>query len=419
MTPAAVVVSVGDELLAGRVLDTNAHWIASVLRARGVPLVRRVTVPDERGAIAEAVRDALRRAPIVVVGGGLGPTLDDLTRDGLADAFGVPIRRDAVLADALAARTRARGRPVTESTLRQADLPEGCVALDNPVGTAPAILREHDGTLVLAVAGVPLEFRTLIERHLLPRIDAWPGRARAPRTDSVTLCGIPEAEIGEALADLMVRDRDPSIGSYPRLGNVTLVVTSTASDDDEARMRVIDDIAEIRRRFPASSLPPGRAMAAEAVAEVAASVGATIAVAESLTAGLVASLLVDVPGASAYFRGGVVAYAEVAKERELDVPEAVLAAHGAVSEPVVRAMAEGVRRRFGTTHGVATTGVAGPGPDRGVPEGTVWVAVADASTTVAVAFRFGGGREQIRGLAAGRAVDLLRRQLCGLPPTAP
>ena len=135
MTPTAVVVSVGDELLAGRVLDTNAHWIASVLRARGVSVVRRVTVPDQRGAIAEAVRDALRRAPIVIVGGGLGPTLDDLTRDGLADAFGVPIHRDAALAEQLAARTRARGRPVTESTLRQADLPEGCVALENPVGT--------------------------------------------------------------------------------------------------------------------------------------------------------------------------------------------------------------------------------------------------------------------------------------------
>lgn len=319
----------------------------------------------------------------------------------------------------MSARTRARGRPLTESTLRQADVPEGCKALDNPVGTAPAILRTTDEGLVLAVAGVPIEFRTLIERHLFPRLDALPGRGTPPYSEAVTLCGIPEAEIGQALSGLMERGRDPSIGSYPRLGNVTLVVTSTAPDADTARRRVDADLAAIRLRFPASALPAGLSLPAEAVAAAAVRNGATVAVAESLTAGLAASLLVDIPGASGWFRGGVVAYADAVKERELGVPASVLAEHGAASLAVARAMAEGVRARFGTTHGVATTGVAGPGPDRGIPAGSVWIAVADASGCVAIPCLFGGVREQVRALAAGRAVDLLRRRLSGLPPTDP
>ena len=417
--PGAIVISVGDELLAGRVADSNAQWASVLLRQHGFPVVRRVTVSDQEESIASAVTAAFESASVVVVGGGLGPTLDDITRDGLARAFGVALRRDSTIVDELSARSMARGRPITESNLRQADVPDGFSAMPNSIGTAPALLKSDGSRILIAVAGVPAEFRSLLETHLVPRLATLPGRSGVPAVGSVTLCSIPESEIGERLKDLMRRGRDPEIGSYPSSGPVTLVVTSWNRDDSAARRLVDSDIAEIKLRFPAAHLSDAFASLAAALVSAARSKGLKVAVAESLTGGLVTSMIVDVPHASEVLVGGMTTYANASKVACLGIPDEVIRRHGVVSREVALAMAEGVRASLGADLSVSTTGVAGPDAFDDVPVGTVWFGLAWRGGAHAIEVRLSGSRAQIRTLAAARAVDLMRRYVAGVALSGP
>jgi nicotinamide-nucleotide amidase len=413
----SAIVSVGDELLAGRVLDTNASWLSALLRAEGFPVALRLTVADERNAVADAVRHAVGAAEVVIVGGGLGPTKDDLTRDGIAGALALPLLPHAGALEMVRGCYAARGLAVPPGSEVQALLPQGFEPLLNRTGTAPGLLRRGTGGGLIAVLpGVPSELRAMAEHEIVPLLRAHPGRGPAPTIESLTIAGLREVDVGRRIADLMERGIDPVVGSYPKRGRVVLTVESHEGSPDEARERVQATIREIWRRLDDAVVGVGDLLLHEVVGGLLIERGTTVAVAESLTGGLVAEGLVSVPGISKVFLAGYVPYANRAKCDLLGVPEALIAAEGAVSEACARAMAEGARAKSGAAFALATTGIAGPsGGSPEKPVGTVWFALADAAGCVASRAVFPGDRESIRAFARERAFDLMRRRLLGLP----
>ncbi len=419
MKSGSIIVSVGDELLAGRVLDTNAHLLSGALRAAGFPVRERRTAPDDVGIAALAIRDAMTKAAVVVVTGGLGPTKDDLTRDAVAQALGVSLVRDPRAAALLAATYARLGRTAPPGSDVQADLPEGTTPIENLRGTAPGILSAGPDGVLFVAPGVPSELAGMLERELLPLLAARPERGPAPRLRQATIAGLPEVAVGRLVADLMERGRDPVVGSYPKQGRVVLALESSAADPVEADRRLTADLAAIRARTGDAFVGEGDLALNEVCAKILLERGMTVATAESVTGGLLSDGLVEVPGISAVFRAGFAVYSNEAKRDLLGVPESIFATHGAVSEPCVRAMAEGARRVARADIALATSGIAGPtGGSPEKPVGTVWFAVADAAGTTAAKFTFPGERASIRRYARERAFDVLRRRLLGLGPIA-
>jgi nicotinamide-nucleotide amidase len=406
----AVVLSIGTELVQGLSLDTHSAAISRELTGIGVEVLRHVTVGDETRAIAEALRLAAADADLVVATGGLGPTLDDCTRQALAEVMGAPLVEDPGATAHLEGWARSRGRTLSPSNRIQTLLPRGATILPNPVGTAVGIDARIGGARVFCMPGVPVEMRTMLAGEVMPRLrEAQGGRVTILRT--VRTYGMPESLLGERLADLMAPERHPHVGTAVHGGMIDVHVYASGSRA-EAEALASADVATVRERLGPMVFGEGAETLETAVAALLARAGATIALAESCTGGLVAAKLVNVPGISDHLLEGVVAYANEAKVRDLDVPAALIEHHGAVSEPVARAMAEGVRRRAGADVSVGITGIAGPtGGTAEKPVGTVWFAVADDAGTQAARVIFTGDRAEIRERAANHALNMLRLRL--------
>lgn len=397
MEPGSVVVTVGDELLAGRTVDTNGAWLSMQLRGLGFVVRHRETVGDDAGAVAASLGRARELGGLVVLTGGLGPTADDLTREGVARGLGLPLEPHAGARELMAAFFAARGGRVPDRDLHQADLPRGAEPLRNSRGTAPGFLLRQPDVWVLVLPGVPEEMRLMFDREVRPLLEAHPGRGPAPRQRVLTVVGLPEAELGELLRDLLQRDRPTRIGSYPQVASIELVLEVGAGDPEQAEDLLEADVAEIRRRLGDRVLGEGRLTLPEMVGRRLMESGSTLAVAESLTGGRLSDALVGVPGISAVFLAGLVTYADAVKRDVLGVREETLAAHGAVSEACAREMAVGVRRVAGAGIGVSTTGIAGPsGGSADKPVGTVWMGVATGSGVRAERRVLVGDRGQIR-----------------------
>ncbi|HEX6989139.1 MAG TPA: competence/damage-inducible protein A, partial [Bacillota bacterium] len=358
----AELVCIGTELLLGETLNTNAQYLGQHLADLGIDVYRRAVVGDNLARAQEAVAQALARADVVLTTGGLGPTMDDVTREVIAAVTGRPLRRDPALAAALASDLEARGLAVTETQLRQALLPEGAEALPNPYGTAPGIWVEVDGRVVCALPGPPAERRPMFTAQVEPRLRRLlPGGAAGLHRRILKVCGLPEAEVEDRLADLIARQSDPTIAPYAKSGEIHLRLATKASDPADAAARFDGLEAEIRRRLGWHLFGRDDDTLPGVVGRLLAARGLTLAAAESCTGGLLGARITDVPGSSAYFLLSVVAYSNHAKQRVLGVPGDLLAAHGAVSEPVALAMAEGARRVAGADVGLGVTGIAGPG----------------------------------------------------------
>jgi len=404
----AVVLSIGRELVRGLRLDTHSRDIARALSALGIDVVRHVTLDDDTAAVADAVRRAADDADVVIASGGLGPTQDDCTRHALAQAMDEELVENAEAMAHLEAFAQARGRTVSPANRVQALLPKSARVLPNPVGTAVGIQADLAGARIFCVPGVPVEMRTMLDEQILPQLGTG-DRVMAVRT--VRTFGLFESVVAERLSDLMVLGRRPHVGTAVHAGLIDIHIYASGARE-EAEALVAADVAEVRRRLAAAVYGEGHAALEEAVAALLAERGTTVAVAESCTGGLVAASLVNVPGMSAHLVEGVVAYANASKARTLGVDEAWIAEHGAVSEPVARAMAEGIRAHSGADVGLGVTGIAGPGggtPDK--PVGTVWMALADAAGTQAVHHLLVGDRAQIRLRATYCALNMLRLRL--------
>ncbi|HEX6813914.1 MAG TPA: competence/damage-inducible protein A [Planctomycetota bacterium] len=413
MTLTAEILAIGDELIHGALLDTNSKYLAVELEAIGA-LVQRFTVTsDDPAAMRAAIMESCARADVVVATGGLGPTLDDRTRDVVAEVLGGPLWLHEESWQQVQQLLRARRRPVPESNRRQAMLPPGAVAIPNPVGTAPGFQVRIGRAWFFAVPGVPREMKVLLREHVLPAILAMPGLKPLAQL-WLRVLGPSEALLGERIEPFMVPNRNPAVGITASGGLLTIRIVASAATREEAVQECAATAAQLRPLLGDWLFAEGNVELPEAVVQRLQAAGRTLALAESCTGGQAAARLVDVPGASAVFRGGVVAYSNESKVDLLGVAREVLEQHGAVSEPVAAAMAEGARARFGADVALSTTGVAGPeGGTAQKPVGMVCFGLASADGTRAWTLRLPDlGRAFVRD----RAVFELWRALLARSP---
>ncbi|MGD9495974.1 MAG: competence/damage-inducible protein A [Armatimonadota bacterium] len=412
----AELVSVGTELLLGEIVDTNAAWMSQRLAEIGVDVHFRHTVGDNLARIVSVLELALSRSDVVLLCGGLGPTQDDLTRESIAQVTGRALRPDPEAEERLRAFFARRGLTPTANNLKQATVPEGGRLLENTCGTAPGLLVEHEAKALIAVPGPPPEMREMMQREVIPYlVQRLGGRPLAVYTRVLRFADIGESTLVAEIDDIISGQTDPTVAPYARPGEVTLRLATKAATEAEAAARLDALEARLRERVGGYIYGIGDETMEVVVGQALRGRGATLAVAESCTGGLVASRITDVPGSSDYFLGGVVAYANEAKERVLSVPAQVLAAHGAVSEETALAMARGVRELLGADYALATTGIAGPGGgSEEKPVGLVYIAVADAEGELCVRQSWPGTREQFKQRVSQYALNLLRKRVLGV-----
>ena len=410
--------AVGTELLLGQIADTNSAWLGEHLAEAGVASHFHQAVGDNHRRITLALRTALARSDGVIVCGGLGPTQDDITREAIAEVMNVPLVRDPEIAQRIASFFEARGRTMAANNARQADVPRGASVIPQVMGTAPGLVCPVGNKVIYAVPGVPYEMAEMFERAILPDLRARmaeAGEEGVIASRVLRTWGSTESGLAEALQD--------RIDALDAVGDVTLAFLASGIEGIKvritARARTLGDAhalldkeeVEVRRAinesfgdivFGVDDETMESAVAARLIGR-----GLTFAVAESLTGGLIASRLVNVPGISSWFRGGVVAYQSQIKFDVLGVPEGPV-----VTEPAAAAMAEGVARVMGAEVGLGITGVAGPDDQEGVAPGTVFVGLSlPGESTQTRRLQVPGDRERVRQYGAISALDLVRRSL--------
>jgi competence/damage-inducible protein CinA-like protein len=411
----AIILSIGDELVLGQTVDTNSAWLSARLAEVGLGVLAHATVADDQAAIEEAIREGATRCDALIISGGLGPTADDLTRQALAAVMGQPLDMNRRWLEELEKFFAARKRLMPEANRIQAMIPRTATMIFNTAGTAAGIEARVGDCRVFVMPGVPKEMKIMFERDVLPHLrDAGGGAAIVSRT--LHTFGLGESAVAEMLGDLMTRGRNPSVGTTVSNGIVSLRVNSRFGSVREAWDKLEATVGECRRALGALIYGEDEQTLQAVVGRVLKSAPSspTVATAESCTGGLLGKMLTDLPGSSAYYRFGWVTYANQAKEEQLGVPAATLQEYGAVSEPVVRAMAEGARTRAKSTYALSISGIAGPdGGTAAKPVGTVCIALAHPSGTEARSFLFPGDREFIRDRSAKMALTMLRYHMLG------
>lgn len=405
------ILSVGTELLMGQIANTDAQFLARRLSAIGITMHRTVTVGDNPGRVKEALNEALSRADLVITTGGLGPTEDDLTKEMVAEYFGLPMRLHQESLDKIERYFASTGRKMTDNNRKQALFPEDCRIMPNRKGTAPGCIVERDGKRVAVLPGPPFELIDMYEQQLEPYLLSLSDKII--RSRFLHIVGVGESEVETRLLDLF-HVGNPTLALYCNPGEVTARMTVMVNRSDDGSSLLDPMEAEIRRRMGNAVYAEGidAAMKSEIVRRLSER-HETLAVAESLTGGMLAAQIVDVPGASDVLVEGHVVYMNEAKERVLGVSSEILSGVGAVSEECARAMAEGTLKRSNATYALSTTGVAGPGGGtEKTPVGTVFVALAghDFETRV-LELHLRGDRTRVRSMSCLRAMNLLRLRL--------
>jgi nicotinamide-nucleotide amidase len=410
----AEILCIGTELLLGNITNGNARWIAEQLAALGVPHHRQAVVGDNRERLIGEVRSASERCRVLITTGGLGPTPDDLTTEAIAAAFETPLVEHPQVWAEIQARLAARGRPCAASNRRQAFLPEGAALLPNPTGTAPGMIwSPRPGFTILTFPGVPSEMRAMWQATAAPWLKGAGLAEGVFASRMLHFWGVGESNLAEQMADLL-EATNPTVAPYAGSGEVKLRITARAASAEVAESLLQPVEAEIRSRTGALCFGTNDDSLASVVLERLRRRGQTLAVAESCTGGGLGAALAAVPGASDVFLGGVIAYANAVKQEVLGVSPELLEAHGAVSDPVAQAMAQGGRRATGADWALAITGVAGPGGGtEQKPVGLVHIAVAGPDGCVSEGVRFGSSRDRssIQTLSAGEALNRLRLAL--------
>ncbi len=410
------LLTIGNELLLGHTVDTNATELAGHLSAEGVRVVRQVTVGDDAAAIGGAVEQALDRTGAVLTTGGLGPTKDDLTKAAVAGVLGRELVLDEVVLAQVEDRFRRIGRwPMPEINRTQAEVPVGSVPLENKWGTAPGLWIEDGERLVIMLPGVPKERRGLLHAAVIPllrRRAAAEGSTGVIRSLVVRTTGIAEAALAERLAHLEDEVPPATLAFLPSILGVDLRLTVWDEPTEVAESLLAEKAALLEEAAGPHAYGREDADVAEVVLGRLRASGRMLSVGESCTGGLVGARLTAIPGSSDVFVGGIIAYDNDVKLGKLGVPTEVLESHGAVSEEAVRAMAIGAHQTFDTWASIAVTGIAGPGggtPEK--PVGTVWLAAAMGDEVFTKRVIFPGSRQDIRERSAQAAIDLLRRRL--------
>ncbi len=411
-----VVIVTGEELITGQRTDSHIPFLTKTLNALGLECACGFLAGDAGPDLARLIRRALEEAPLVIVTGGLGPTVDDVTREAVSEATGIPLAENPEALKQLKARFRAFRRPMTGNNRRQAQTPTRGGFFPNPNGTAPGLYYDAGDRLVIALPGPPRELVPMVNEQLVPFLEEryHPHQRRIFTRFQIACLG--ESNIDQILRERLANEPDLAIASLSRPGEVELTL-SLPADSPEARARLHRCSETVRDEMGDAIFSENDESLAAVIGRLLRDRGETLSVAESCTGGLLGSWITTVPGASAYYAGGVIAYSNPVKERVLGVSPSTLAAHGAVSRETACEMAVGARRLLQTTWSIGITGVAGPdGGTKEKPVGTVWAAVCGAGDeTYPLLLTFPGGREMIRRRAGVYALDQLRRLLLELP----
>lgn len=414
----AAVLSVGSELLLGDLTDSNATWLSLRLREFGVEVLHHLAVRDDLDEFVDSLRWLTERVGLVIVGGGLGPTVDDLTREAVALAAGVDNEHHADLEEEIAARFASMGRSMAPQNRKQARIPAGATPYP-PVGTAPAFgitLLDPSPTRVIALPGVPWEMRELFARHVSDEVRQLAG-VRATVTRVVHVVGRGESDVAEVIEPLLDAHDNVTLSFLARSSEIQVRLTVSADDPDGARVASQPVVDEVVTALGTAVVGIDDDTLEQVVLRLLAAAGQTLATAESATAGDIAARLGRIPGASEAFTGGVVVYATGAKQDLLDVPAVLLEEHGPVSAEVTEALAQAVQARTGADWAVAVTGVAGPDPVEGLPVGSCFWALAHPDGHVEVhGRRVPGDRVQVIARLGSAALDLVRRRLLDIAP---
>lgn len=411
----AEIITIGDELLIGQVVDTNSAWLGSTLGDDGIKVIQITSVQDHAAQIVQAVNDALSRADIVLMTGGLGPTKDDITKKTLAEMFGMKLVRNEQVYEMVGKQLALRGIAFTELNQGQALVPDGCTVLPNRNGTAPGMWFERDGKVLISMPGVPFEMKALVKDEVLPRLRKhFALDANVHRT--IITFGLAESILADTIASW-----EEALPPYLHLAYlpsalcIRLRLSAYEIDRQKAEQEIESQIGKLSKVIPHYIIGSEDDSLESVTGTLLKTRGETLATAESCTGGNIAHRFTAMPGASEYFKGGVVAYSNEVKIALLGVGPESLNRYGAVSQSVAEQMAEGVRRATGATYGISTTGIAGPtGGTPEKPVGTVWMAVATPNGVFSRRMVFGSVRSQNIERASSNCINLLRLQLLGL-----
>lgn len=413
-TVKATIITIGDELLIGQVVDTNSPWIAQKLNELGIAVHRRIAVGDTREAIVSALDEEFPRADILLLTGGLGPTADDITKPVLADYFGGSLVRNEQVLQHLMELFTSRNRPIIERNLKQADLPDVCTVLHNSMGTAPGMWFEHEGKVLASMPGVPFEMMHLMDEEVLPRLrQRFQGDAIVHR--SIITAGEGESFIADAIQDL--EEALPAhirLAYLPQFGMVRLRLTGYGKDEQALIAEVEMRRDEIAQRIEAivvslEDLPLEHILGKELTAR-----GLKIGLAESCTGGFIGHRITQILGSTGYFQGSMVTYQESMKEKILGVQRTTIDTEGVVSEAVATEMARGAMKVLESDYGFGVTGLLSPGGDEWqVPVGTVWMAVCDKNTVHTKRYRFPYDRLSNKEMAVQMGLLLMWKMVAG------
>ena len=408
------VISIGDELLLGTVVDTNSAYIARRLTGVGAEVTYKTTVGDDASMVENAVRQALERADVVIVTGGLGPTRDDITKRIIAGILNRPLVLDELILKRVKEHFERRNMEMPAINTNQAMVPKGAKAFASPLGTAPAIMIKEKNSLLVMLPGVPSEMKSLFDEHVLPAIaERAKGIVIVHRT--LHICGITESKIEQMLTGEVRGLARGEIAYLPQHTGVDLRLTARAVSKEKALKKIRNIEEKIEGVLGEAVWGKDDDTLEQVVGYLLSMKRKTISLAESCTGGLIMDMITNVPGSSSYFIGGVVAYSNEIKTGKLKVPKSFLKESGAVSKEVALAMAEGVRRYASSDIGLSITGIAGPSgatPDK--PVGLVCLALAWEVGSASEQHNFLGSRRQIKEQSAVTGLDMLRRHLLGL-----
>ncbi len=409
----AEIITIGDELLIGQVVDTNAAWMAEQLNLIGIGVGRIVSIPDEGEAIKEALLEAEQRADLILMTGGLGPTKDDITKHTLCEYFDTTLVINREVEADIKAYFKLRGRAMLEMNTMQAALPKSCKVIRNRVGTASGMWFEKEGKIMVAMPGVPFEMKKMMKDELLPAFKAYfnPG---AIVYKTVLTQGIGESYLAEIIVDWenSLEEDGITLAYLPSAGRVRLRLMAKGDDEEALTQKINKKVEELQALVPTYIYGYNTDKLEEIVGEHLRAKGVKLATAESCTGGYIAHLVTSIAGSSDYFEGTVVSYSNDVKMQMLGVEAGDLKAHGAVSQPVIEQMAKGALTRFNVDYAIATSGIAGPGGGSDEkPVGTVWIAVASKEGVRSKKHLFGDGRVRNIQRAANAGLHMLLRQL--------
>lgn len=402
------IIAVGTEILLGNIVNTNAAYLAEKCASLGLSCYHQDVVGDNEERLADTLKLALSRADIILLSGGLGPTQDDLTKEVAAKVCGRQLYLHEPSKEAIRQFFAQRNLEITENNWKQAMVPEGCIVVENPGGTAPGIIIEENGKHVVLMPGPPGELIPMFEHSIMPYLAGL--QSGVIYSQTVKICGVGESKAESMVEDLVDAQKNPTIATYAKIGEVHLRVTATAADEKEAKKLVKPVVKELKGRFGNHVYTTDNEVTLEkAVVDLLTANKLTACTVESCTGGMLSARLINVPGVSEVFKSGYVTYSNKSKRRLLGIKKNILMKHGAVSEQIAREMAKSAASLAKTDVSVSTTGIAGPdGGTEEKPVGLVYIACNVCGRVTVKECHFHGGREKIRESTVAAALSLMR-----------